>query len=50
LRAPSRAVQRRFQTSPPAVIGGALWWLAGQPADPDAGPAINRLALSALRC
>jgi hypothetical protein len=50
LTAPSRAVQRRFQLSAPAVINGALWWLAGPADNPDASPAVNELSLAALSC
>ena len=50
LTTPNAAVQRRFQLSAPAVIGGALWWLAAPPTKPEAAPAMNRVPLSALSC
>jgi hypothetical protein len=50
VKMPSAAAQRRFQLAPPAAIAQTLWWLTGPAANPDAAPAINQLALSALSC
>jgi len=52
LTTPSAALQRRFQLSAPAVIGGELWWLSA-PASSRSGPATpqaTHLPLTALRC
>jgi hypothetical protein len=50
LTAPSPAVQRLNQLSAPAVINGALWWLAAPADQPDAAPAVNALPLAAISC
>jgi hypothetical protein len=50
LTTPSRAVQGRVQLSAPAVINGALWWLAAPADNPDASPTIDEVPLSALTC
>jgi hypothetical protein len=42
--------QRRSALAPVTAIGQTLWWLSGPVDNPDAAPAINQLALSALSC
>jgi hypothetical protein len=50
VQTPSPVAQRRFALAPVTAIGQTLWWLSGPVDNPDAAPAINQLALSALSC